>query len=79
MFAPQEKLVLRQFFSTYKRSEDGRFIVQLPQKPNAKALGESRAQAVTRFLSLEQSLRYKGRFRIMDEVMQEGFELGHAN
>ena len=49
-FAPQEKLVLRQFLSTYKRSEDGRFIVQLPRKPDAKALGESRAQAVRRFL-----------------------------
>ena len=51
MITPQEKLVLKQFISTHKRSEDGRFIVQLPRKPDAKPLGESRAQAVRRFLS----------------------------
>lgn len=78
MFTPQEKLVLEQFLSTHKRSEDGRFIVQLPRKPDAKALGESRAQAVRHFLSLERSLRSKGRFKIVDEVIQEYFELGHA-
>ena len=78
MFTPEEKIVQRQFLVTHKRSEDGRFIVQLPRKPDAKALGESRAQAVRRFLSLERSLRSKGRFKIVDKVIQEYFELGHA-
>ena len=78
MITPQEKLVLKQFISTHKSSEDGRFIVQLPRKPDVKLLGESRAQAVRRFLSLEQSLRSKGRLKVVDEVIQEYFELGHA-
>ena len=77
MFTPQEKLVVQQFISTHKHS-DGRFIVQLPWKPDAKPLGESRAQAVRCFLTLEQSLRSKGRFKVVDEVIQEYFELGHA-
>ena len=49
MFTPEEKFVQRQFIETHKRSEDGRFIVQLPRKPDAKALGESRVQAVRHF------------------------------
>ena len=64
MFTPEEKMVQRQFLVTHKRSEDGRFIVQLPRKPDAKALGESRAQAVRRFLSLERSLCSKGRSKL---------------
>ena len=31
-----------------------------------------------RFLSLEWSIRSKGKFKIVNEVMQEYFELGHA-
>ena len=34
IYAPQEKLVLKQFLTTHKRSKDGRLIVQLPQKPD---------------------------------------------
>ena len=72
MFTPHEKLVVQQFISTHKHSEDGRFIVQLPRKPDAKPLGdESRAQAVTRFLTLEQSLRSKGRFKVVNEVINK--------
>jgi hypothetical protein len=77
MFTPQEKFILDQFVSTHKHSEGGRFIVQLPRKPDAKPLGESRGQAVRRFLSLEQSLRSKGRFKVVNEVIQEYFELRH--
>ena len=43
VFSPQEKSILKQFATTHKRSKEGRFIVQLPRKPHAKALGESRA------------------------------------
>ena len=72
----QENLMLKQFLTTHKRSDNGCFVVQLPQKPDAKTLGESRAQAVRRFLSLKRSLRSKGKFKIVDVVMQEYFELG---
>ena len=50
----------------------------MPRKPDAKALGESRTQAVRRFHYLERSLRSKGKFKTVDEVIQEYFELGHA-
>ena len=33
--------------------KEGRLIVPLPKDPNAKPIGESRSQAVKRFLSLE--------------------------
>ena len=52
--------------------------MQLPQKSNAKVLGESRAQAVRHFFSLERILHSRGKFKLLDEVIQEYFELGHA-
>lgn len=50
----------------------------LPQKPDAKTLGESHSQAVRRFLTLEHPLRYKGQFEEVDTIIQEYFENGHA-
>ena len=50
----------------------------LPQKPDKKTLGESRSQAVRRFLTLEHSLRYKGQFEEVDAIIQEYFENRHA-
>ena len=50
----------------------------LPRKPEAKDLGESKSQAVRRFLSLERSLHSEGKFKEVDGVIQEYFTLGHA-
>ena len=58
--------------------EIGRFVVPLPRKPAAKPLGESRSQAVQRFLSLEHSLHCKGQFTDFNTVMQEYFDIKHA-
>ena len=41
-------------------------------------LGESRSHPVRRFLALERSLHAKGEFKAFDTVMQEYFELKHA-
>ena len=41
-------------------------------------LGETRSQAVTRFLSLERSLRFKNEFSAFNDVMQEYFNMQHA-
>ncbi len=38
------------------RKQDGRFVVPLPRNPEVKPIGESRSQAVRRFLTLEKSL-----------------------
>ncbi len=58
-----ERSVIQHFKDTHTRTEEGRFIVPLPKKPKSKPLGESRSQAVRRFLSLEKSLCSKGQFK----------------
>lgn len=63
---------------THRRTTDGRFIVPLPKKPHAPSLGESRSHAVWRFLSLERSLHAKDEFEEFDSVMQEYFDMKHA-
>ncbi len=60
-------------------NSEGRFVVPLPKKPDAGAIGESRTQAVRRrFKALERSLTHKGQFSEFDTVMQEYLHLGHA-
>ena len=76
--SPEEISVVQHFEKTHRRTPDGRFIVPLPKKPHAPSLGESRSHAVRRFLSLERSLRAKGEFEDFNSVMQEYFELKHA-
>ena len=71
-------MVVRHFESNHTRTKEGRFIVPLPKDPNAKPIGESRSQAVRRFLSLERSLNQTDRFQEFNAVMQEYFNLGHA-
>ena len=55
-FSPVEKLVVEDFTVHHKRDKDGRFIVRLPFKSDVTHLGESRPQALKRFLSLERRL-----------------------
>ena len=66
------------FEANHHHDETGRFVVPLPRKADATPLGESRLQAVRRFLSLEHSLRSKGQFSDFNAVMQEYFDLAHA-
>ena len=74
----EERTVVRHFESNHTRSKEGRFIVPLPKNPNARPIGESRSQAVKRFLSLERSLTQKGCFHEFNTVMQEYLDLKHA-
>ena len=74
----EERFVVTHFQSNHSRSRAGRFVVPLPHKPNAKPIGESRSQAVRRFLSLERSLHYKEKFQDVSAVVQEYLHLGHA-
>ena len=57
--SPEERLVLDHFQAHHSRTRAGRFVVPLPRKPDAKPIGESRSQAVRRFLCLERSLNHK--------------------
>ena len=69
---------MRHFKENHYRSITGRFIVPLPKNPQRKPMGESRSQAVRRFHSLERSLYAKGQFQEFVTVMNEYFELKHA-
>ena len=74
----EERMVVRHFDSNHTRTKEGRFVVPLPKDPNARPIGESRSQAVRRFLSLERSLNQKGCFKDFDTIMREYFDLNHA-
>ena len=74
----EEKLVLDQFKNCHTRLENGRFMVLLPKKSGTKPLGESRSQAVRRFVAFERSLHQKSQFPEFKAVIDEYFESGHA-
>ena len=78
VYSPEERVVVEQFKATHHRAADGMFVVPLPRKQDAMPLGESRSQAVRRFLSLERALHSKGQFKEVHDVIQEYFDLGHA-
>ena len=71
-------MVVHHFQENHQSNESGRFLVPLLKKPHVKPLGESRSQAVRRYLSLERSLHFKGQFGELSSVMEEYFEQGHA-
>ena len=74
----KERSVEEHFKSHHSRTKDGRFIVPLLKKSQHKLLGESRSQAVQRFLSLERSLCSRGLSDEFGSVMEEYLEKGHA-
>ena len=76
--SPEERAVVQHFEKNHTRDESGRFVVPLPKNAQSKPLGESRSQAVRRFLSLERSLRSKNQFQDFAAVMEEYFEMDHA-
>ena len=77
-YSPEERLVMQHFAENHRRSNTGRFVVPLPRKPQVQAIGESRTQAVRRFLALERSLLSKNQFTEFSDVIEEYFEMGHA-
>ena len=78
VLSPEERTVVWHFESEHSRTSSGCFFVPLPRKPDAKPLGESRTQAVRRFLSLERALHAKGQFADLKLVMQEYFDSEYA-
>lgn len=78
VLSPEERMVMQHFKAKHFRAEDGTFIVPLPKKHGVKPLGESRSQAVRRFLSLERNLNLKNQFTEVDAAIQEYFTMGHA-
>ena len=66
---------MQHFKDNHFRTDSGRFTVPLI---NVKVLGESRSQAVRRFLALERFLHSKGQFEEFTTVIEEYLEMGHA-
>ena len=60
--SPEERSVVQHFEANHSRASTGRFVVPLPKKGNVRPIGESRSQAVRRFLSLEHTLHAKKQF-----------------
>ena len=58
----EQRAVVQHFNANHRCNSEGRFVVPLPEKPDAGAIGESRSQDVRRFKALERSLSHKGRF-----------------
>ena len=75
---PEESAAVKHFENHYSRLENGRFLIPLPKKAGVKPLGESRSQAVRRFLAFERSLHLKGLFPEFEAVIDEYFTMGHA-
>ena len=74
----EEQCALEHFNSHHSRNEEGRFVISLPKRPIETKLGESHSQSVHRFLSFERSIHAKGLFPEVQKVMQEYFDLQHA-
>ena len=77
-FTLEEKNVMHHFKQNHTRTSEGRFVVPLPRRVDTGHIGETRSQAVRRFLSLESSLHKKGKFSQVDQVIQEYLYLQHA-
>lgn len=68
----------KHFTETHYRQQDGRYVVSLPIKPDAKPLGHSKAQALKRFYNLEKRLASDVQLKsAYQDFMQEYIELGH--
>ena len=76
--SPEERAAVSHFKENHRRTKDGRFVVPLPKTPDPPSLGESRSQAVRRFLSLERSLQLKNEFSTFNNMRQEYSDLCHA-
>ena len=63
--------------TTYS-SDSSRYTVTLPKKTEVPALGDSRAQALSRYLHNEQSIIRRKIWTPFQEVVQSYLDLGHA-
>lgn len=74
----EQRMVEKHFLSTYKRDEEGRFIVKIPFKPNVNAIGSSRQIALHRFMSTERKMNSSPELKeFYVEQMRELIENGH--
>jgi hypothetical protein len=73
----EDKLCEAHFARHTSRSSDGRFLVQLPVRPEAKPLGNSREQAERRLIQLKRRFKKQPKLkheysRFMDDYIERG-------
>ncbi|XP_025192629.1 uncharacterized protein LOC112592689, partial [Melanaphis sacchari] len=74
----EENHALEHFQSTFKRNEEGRFVLQLPVKTDLTNLGQSVNLATSRFLSVERKLQQDANLRIeYTKFMKDYLDMGH--
>lgn len=75
---PDDKCELS-FQETHSRNKDGRYVVMLPFRDNVGELGESRKQAMRRFVALESRLERQPELKqAYAEFINEYLALGHC-
>lgn len=80
LLSSDEKVTVDHFQAKHYMYHDksGRFIVPLLKRQTTKSLGESHSQAVRCFLTFEHSLYSKNLFSDFKPVIEEYFQMGHA-
>ena len=73
-----EVAAVEHFKTTHSREPDGRYVVKLPRRSDALALGCSREQARRRYLQNEKSLQRKGRLPDFVLAVQDYVDRKHA-
>lgn len=74
----EERMVEEHFINTYRRDDEGRFIVKIPFKPNIGCIGSSRQTALRRFFNMEKRLNGLPDLKeFYVEQMRESIRNGH--
>ena len=73
-----DQLAVNHYLDHYHRLLDGRYSVKLPRKDPTPTLGESRSQALKRYLQNERSLKKRNQLEPFEKVLDEYEELDHA-
>ncbi|XP_008185105.1 uncharacterized protein LOC103309988 [Acyrthosiphon pisum] len=74
----EEEETLQHFKKSVRRSEDGRFVLRLPTKPETQNLGDSLAMATSRFINIERRIQRDEQLRVeYVKFMKEYFDMGH--
>ena len=75
---PEEQLVVTHFQHNHLYLKAGRYQVSLPKKSDPPSLGESRSQALRRFMANEHSIFRKGSWKTFQDVVKEYITHNHA-
>ncbi|XP_054260682.1 uncharacterized protein LOC128985314 [Macrosteles quadrilineatus] len=74
----EDTLCLQHFENTHRRDDSGRYIIELPKKPNHSPLGESCTKAQLRLSSMERKFSNQPELqRLYSEFMDDYIESGH--